>query len=243
METLWIRTSVRRRFGPFHRPLPAHASPPPPALTSGQVLGFAFPLILNQTVWSLQRAMINALIARLADPVTALAAFGVVTPLFMFSVSPLFGIQATVQVLPRTLRDLRHLARFTLTAALALSLAAGGVVLVAARGLLTAGYGLAGRPLAAALPAMGWIWLHPLLIGFRSYGQGMLLRAGSTAPIAFSAAGRVLLVGLLGLSLVAWFPQGNGAMIGISLLLAGDAWDMVLACLWGRRAARRTVSP
>ncbi|MCZ6745921.1 MAG: hypothetical protein O7C74_01755, partial [Acidobacteria bacterium] len=62
-------------------------------------------------------------------------------------------------------------------------------------------------------------------------------------PIAFSAAGRVLLVSLLGLGLVAGFPDGNGAIIGVSLQMAGDAWDMVLACLWGARAVRRTLRP
>ncbi|MCZ6833877.1 MAG: hypothetical protein O7F11_09040 [Acidobacteria bacterium] len=243
MEALWIRFSVRRRYGPFRRPLPAGTPPPAQALTSRRVMEFASPLVLNHTVWSLQRALINAIIARLADPVTALAAFGVVTPLFLFFSSPLFGMQATVQVLPRHRRDLRRLARFTLAVALGLSLTAGMVAWGSARWLLEAGYDLVGRPLAAALPALGWIWIHPLLMGFRAFGQGMLLRTGSTGPIAFSAAGRVLLVSMLGLGLVAGFPAGNGAIIGVSLQMAGDAWDMVLACLWGARAVRRTLRP
>jgi hypothetical protein len=191
----------------------------------------------------MQRALINAIIARLADPVTALAAFGVVTPLLLFFSSPLFGMQATVQVLPRHRRDLRRLARFALAVSVCLSLTAGMVAWGAAPWILAAGYGLSGLPLAAAVPALGWIWIHPLLMGFREFGQGMLLRAGSTGPIAFSAAGRVLLVTMLGLGLVARFPGGNGAIIGIALQMAGDAWDMVLACLWGARAVRRTLRP
>lgn len=241
MEALWIRVSVRRRFGPFRRPLPAGTPVPGTELTSRRVLGFALPLALNHTVWSMQRALINSFIARLADPVTALAAFGVVTPLFLFFSSPLFGMQATVQVLPRNRRDLRQLARFTLAVAIGLSLSSGIVVWGAARWILEAGYGLAGRPLAAALPALAWIWIHPLLMGFRAFGQGMLLRTGRTGPIALSAASRVVLVSLLGVGLVAGFPEGNGAMIGISMQMAGDAWDMVLACLWGARAVRRSL--
>jgi len=240
MEALVIRLAVRRRFGPFREPLPG-VSPLEPPVSAGRVIRFALPLAINHTVWSMQRALINAIIARLADPVTALAAFGVVAPIFLFFGSPLFGIQATVQVLPRSRRDLVKLARFTLAMAALLSLLASCLMWLAGRTVLVAGYGLAGGPLAVALPALGWIWIHPLIMGFRSYGQGMLLRAGRTGPIAVGAVGRVALVVAVGLTLAGWYPQGNGALIGIGLQMLGDGWDMALANAWGIAAVRRAL--
>lgn len=240
MEALVIRLAVRRRFGPFREPLPG-VGPAEPEISVGRVIRFALPLAINHTVWSLQRALINAIIARLADPVTALTAFGVVAPIFLFFGSPVFGLQATVQILPRSRRDLARLARFTLAMAATLSLMAGALMWLAGRTVLTAGYGLVGGPLAAALPALGWIWVHPLILGFRSYGQGLLLRAGRTGPIAVGAVGRVVLVVAVGLALVRWFPQGNGALIGMGLLVLGDGWDMTLAGAWGVVAVRRAL--
>jgi hypothetical protein len=239
VEALVIRLAVRRRFGPFREPLPG-AMVPAAVVTPGRVVGFALPLAINNMVWSLQRALINAIIARLSDPVTALAGFGVVVPIFMFFGSPLFGIQATVQVLPHSRRDMLKLARFTLAMAAGLSLVASTSMWLAGRTVLAAGYGLAGGPLAAGLPALNWIWIHPLLVGFRSYGQGMLLRAGRTGPIAMGAMGRVAVVTAVGLTLVGWFPEGNGAVIGVSLQILGDGWDMALAGTWGLAIMRRT---
>ena len=239
MEALVIRLAVRRRFGPFREPLPG-ASSDDSTMGPGRVIRFGLPLAINHTVWSLQRALINAIIARLSDPVTALAGFGVVAPIFLFFGSPLFAIQSTVQVLPRSRRDLLRLAQFTLVMAASLSLSAGVLLWVAGRSILSAGYGLAGGPLAAALPALRWIWLHPLIMGFRSYGQGLLLRAGRTGPIAVGALGRVLVVAAVGLFLVERYPHGNGALMGIGLQILGDGWDMTLAGVWGIAAVRRT---
>jgi O-antigen/teichoic acid export membrane protein len=86
---------------------------------------------------------------------------------------------------------------------------------------------------ALAMPALLWIWLEPFLLGFRAFGQGLLMRIRSTGPIAVSAVSRVVVVAGSGL-LVVWLrPEANGALVGVSLLMLGDGWDMAIACLWG----------
>ncbi len=231
METLLIRSNVRRHVGLYASPPPDGQAPVP--LTAAAVARFAMPLMLNHAVWSMQRGLINAIISRLADPLAALATFGVVQPLFLFTGSPLFGIQATVQVLPRHRADLRRLAWFTGGTSALLAVAMGLFVVLAGRQVLAAGYGLEGHLVALAMPALLWIWLEPFLLGFRSFGQGLLMRIRRTGPIAVSAALRVAVVAGAGLAVVGLRPQANGALVGVALLMLGDAWDMGVACLWG----------
>jgi hypothetical protein len=240
LEALFIRLAVRRRLGSFAaRPT---VDDPRDPVTIWHVVRFAWPLILNTSAWAMQRGLINAIIARLADPLTALATFAVVQPLYLFIGSPLFGIQSTVQVLPRHRGDLGKLAWFTAGTASALSLAILLVTGVAGAGILSNWYRLEERLVLVALPALAWIWLEPFLLGFRAFGQGLLLRIRETGPIAFSAAGRVALVSLLGAALVSRDPAGNGALIGVVLLLAGDGWDMLVACVWGLRSRSEVLA-
>ena len=99
IEALMIRLTVRRRLRALT--VADRTRTADDRDVSAREIGrFALPLMVNHAVWALQRPLINSFVSRLEDPLTALAAYGVVQPLLLFTGSPLWGLTSTVQVLP-----------------------------------------------------------------------------------------------------------------------------------------------
>lgn len=223
------RTSLRRHLA-RHR----HLGSEGPA----DVLRFSLPLFVSAYVWTVQRPLINLILARSAEPKLALAAFGVVAPLVLLTASPLWALQPTTLVLPRTRADLRLLHRFSWAVSGGFSLALLLLAVLAGRPLLAGLHGLDGPLLAMTLAALPLLAGEPPLLALRSFAQGMLLRMKLAGAI--SRAALLKLVVLLGAGFLAVEGLGlqNGAAVGLGLILLGEAADMAVMFRAARAAVR-----
>jgi len=203
-----------------------------------EVLRFAGPLFVSGWVWTVQRPLINFVLARTATPTLSLAAFGVVAPLVLLTTSPLWALQPTTIVLPRDRQDLALLHRFSMAVSAFFALALLALAVAGGRALMVHVYELPGPLLRMVLPALAPLALAPMLMGRRAFAQGMLLRMKLSRTILRAALMRLLTVLGLGLLAVDVLGATNGAVIGVVLLLSGEAVDMTVQFRSARSAVR-----
>ena len=184
------------------------------------VARFSAPLMLNVLLWWATPLIINAVLARTADPDPALAAFGVVEAMAWFIAAPVGQLQhASIALVDcsethRRVRKWGAMVAFSMTAVLlVLSIPAVREPVLRYVFALDAGLvGLAGAalPIAAA---------YPLLYGIRQYYQGLFVRSGRTGVVGAGAVLRVTSI-----VAVALFVQGTGltgAVLGVALAVFG----------------------
>lgn len=207
-------------------------------LTLGSFVAFAAPLAAGHLCWTIQRPLINSMIGQDTD---ALRAFGVLHPLVLFMSTPLWALQSTAIIFGRSASSRAMMVRFGVAASAVMAAIALTFALVARPlGFLEGAYGLDGRALALAAPALVLIALDPLVHGIRSISSGLLIGHGRTRAVGLAAAakvGVVLAVGHLGLSV---FPDANRAMLGLTAYIAGTATDALLFLLLARGVLRET---
>jgi hypothetical protein len=193
------------------------------------VLRLALPLAAASLVWTSARPLVGAVLGRLADPDLALAGFGVVFPILMFTCAPLWAFLDVAIVLPRTPADLRMVVRFALLTSLAFTAGIAALTLAPAGGLAP-GTGRALPPGLArsAVPALGLIALEPLVLTARALAQGLLVRGGRGGTVLALAPVKLVFMLVAGLLAARAAPHANGAVLATALFIGGDAIDAVL---------------
>lgn len=203
-----------------------------------KVARFSAPLMLNVLLWWATPLIINAVLARTADPDPSLAAFGVVEAMAWFVAAPVGQLQHAGIVLVECSETHRRVRRwgatvaFAMTAAL-LFLSVPAIREPVLRDLFALEPDLV-RLAGAALPIAA---AYPLLYAIRQYHQGLFVRSGRTGVVGTGAVLRVA-----SLVAAALLVQGSGlagAVPGVALAVLGLAVEGVFLV----RHSQREVMP
>ena len=224
----------------FGAPLVSLAPSPAPA--RGGFLRIVGPLAASALVWAAVRPLVNAVLGRHADAVTAHAAFGALVPVLMLTCAPLWCLLETTLALPRDSRDLHAVTRFAGASAAAASLA----LLVLAwtpfgAAFLARAFSIPAALLPSVAPALALLALEPVVLAVRAVAQGLLLRRGGADHVLALAPLKLALVAGAGFALAPRLPAVGGATLAVGLIVAGDLLDAALALFAVRRLGAHRV--
>ncbi len=187
-------------------------------LSHREIAWFFFPLLLNVQLMSLSHSLINAALARLAQPVLTLAGFSVAIVLHLCLASPAYQNHTIAIALVRGRRSLLGVGLYVVAVALYVSVLLALVAytplgrLVFER-LLGVSPAIAGE----ARSVLAILAFLPFFTGLRGLCQGIVIRARRTGLVSLATLIRILsLVGFLLLG-HRWF---SGAAVGAFGLLA-----------------------
>ena len=202
------------------------------------VARFSAPLMLNVLLWWATPLIINAVLARTANPAPALAAFAVVEAVAWFIAAPVGQLQHASIALVKCSETHRRVRSW------------GGVVAFSMMGvlLLTAipavrepllGYlfALGGDLIALAGPALPIAAAYPLLYGIRQYYQGLFVRSGRPNVVGAGAVLRV--ASIIVAALIFNDAAVGGAVLGVGLAVMG----LTIEGLFLVRCSQKDVMP
>lgn len=219
---------------------PERAGETSPAQVAGRTFGgrtrFALPLMGMMTLGTLTNPLINAFIARTADPATGLAAYAVIASLVWFLASPFLRYSSVTIALGSSREHLARLGGFVWRG---VGLLCGVLILAHFTPLwavlLRDGIGLADELAAQVRPPLVFLSLQPLVAGFIAYHQGLLTRDARTRAVGMGGVARVVAILVGGsLGLAAGLP---GALLGGMLLGLSFLAELILLALARRRGA------
>jgi len=238
LETLWIGWVTR----PLLRDLPVRTTAGG-AHTYWRILTYTFPLVLSAFAWTALRPIVNGILGRTGDSEAAQASFGVLHPLVLLTGSALWALQATHQILATSPERARRALRFGLITTVICSgiVAALGWIPPVRTFLLTEIFTLPPRLLDYVTPAMLMLFVAPFMLGLRACTKGLILASGRTGIISASAVADLTVVLTLGGLSLAWFPNVNGAVLGIVLVTAAEITETLL--LGGAALRRFGIGP
>jgi hypothetical protein len=186
-------------------------------LNQKEISRFFFPLLLNVQLMSLSHSVINAALARLEQPVLALAGFSIAMVLHLFLASPSYQNHTITIALVRNRKSLLGVGVYVLTMAAYVSL------LLALIGYSPLGpwvleklVGTTPEIAAEARNVIAVLAFLPFLTGVRGLCQGLVIRARHTGLVSLATLIRIgALLGFLFLGKT-WF---SGATLGAFGLL------------------------
>lgn len=192
------------------------------------ILAFWLPLAASWILMTLEGPFVQAAIARLPDPETNLAAFGIVVSLSVTIEAPVIMLLATSTALCRDGAAYRVLHRFMLWLNLLLTIIAVMVAFTPVFDWVVPGaMGVPIHIANAARPGMAIMTLWSAAIGWRRFYQGILIRFGRTRRVTYGTAVRLLSSATTAAVLAIWgrFP---GVWVGSCALMAGVLSEAIL---------------
>ena len=202
------------------------------------VARFSAPLMLNVLLWWATPLIINAVLARTADPNPALAAFGVVEAVAWFIAAPVGQLQHASIALVECSETHRRVRAWGATVAFSMTALLLLLSLPAIREpILRSVFALEPGLVALAGAALPIAAAYPLLYGLRQYYQGLFVRSGRTVVVGFGAVLRVTSI-----VIAAFFVREaglTGAVLGVGLAVLG----LTIEGLFLERYAQRDVMP
>lgn len=204
-----------------------NAAAPP---TQRQLFTLFLPLALSGIFFPLAAPVVNAALARTADPALALAAFAVGRGLSNALVSPLFSLRQVTTALAKDRQTLGVIHRWSAI----LGIGATSLLLIPTipyfyEALVPGLMGIPADIARMAHPVLFVLAFSPLLVVGRGYYQGTLVRYGRTGPIGTGAL--LYLVGtaaLLALGMA--FDLLDGALLAAVALFGGQL--LYMAAVW-----------
>ena len=207
------------------------------------IVRLALPLAAASLAWTAARPLVGAVLGRLADPVLAQAAFGVVLPILFVSCGPLWAFLDVVLVLPHGPGDVRRVVRVAALASAGFAAAIVAMTWTPLGGLVLHRAFALPRDLEHVVrPALALLVLEPALLSARAIGQGLLLRAGRGGLLLALAPLKLAAMLGAGLLVAARAPHANGAVLALALFLGGDLVDAVLFAVAVRRTGAAAVA-
>jgi len=210
-----------------------------PRLSLPALARFYLPLVLSGLLMTLQQPVVAAAISRTAGARESLAAYGLALSIAVFLESPIQMLLAAGAALARDRPSFRLLQRFT---------AVTGTTLVGLGALLVftpLGRGLflhilkAPPPIATQALLALWILLPwPLVVAWRRFYQGVLIRRGQTRAVAYGTAGRLAVIAIAAFSGV-YLAHWPGAVAGTGALMVGALAEALFVTGWLRLAGKR----
>ena len=202
------------------------------------VARFSAPLMLNVLLWWATPLIINAVLARTANPDPSLAAFGVVEAVAWFIAAPVGQLQHASIALVRCSETHRRVRAWGATVAFATMAVLLLLSLPAIREpILSSVFALDPGLVALAGAALPIAAAYPFLYGLRQYYQGLFVRSGRTVVVGVGAVLRVASI-----VVVALFVRDaglTGAVLGVGLAVFG----LTIEGLFLERYSRRDVMP
>lgn len=190
-------------------------------MTQRYILAFWFPLAASWVLMTLEGPFIQAAIARLPDPETSLAAFGIVISLSITIEAPIIMLLATSTTFCRSPAAYSILRRFMIWLNLLLTVVAAVVAFTPVFDWIVPGaMGVPEHIAAAVRPGMRIMVLWSAAIGWRRFYQGILIRFGKTRRVTFGTALRLL------------FSAGTAAVLALWADLPG-VWVASCALMVG----------
>ncbi len=207
-------------------------------LTYPRIAAFWLPLAGTWVMMAAEGPYLAAIIARLAQPIENLAAFGVAFALAIIIEAPVIMLMAASTALVTDAASYAALRRFTYTLSAALTLVQGVVVLppvfdwiaTSLVGLPPEVARLTHHGLAIMLP-----W--PMAIGYRRFRQGLLIRRHLTRLITYGTALRLASMTVAAL-VAARVPGLHGIHVGTIALSTG----VIVEALASRFMTRHVVA-
>ena len=191
------------------------------ALTQGRIFRFWLPLAATWLMMAVEGPFLAAVIARLAEPVYNLAAYGVAFSLALVVEAPVIMLMSAATALARNrlsyvrLRTFTHLLNAGVTVAMVVSLLPP-VFNAIAVGLIGLPPEVASRTHVALLILLPW----PAVIGVRRLYQGVLIRHRLTRRVAYGTV--VRLTAMFSTAFVlAHDGRLEGAWVGAAALTMG----------------------
>ncbi len=198
------------------------------------VARFSAPLMLNVLLWWATPLIINAVLARTANPDTALAAFAVVEAVAWFIAAPVGQLQHASIALVKCSETHRRVCTWGAVVAFTML---GLLLLISIPSLreplLGYLFALDADLIAVAGPALPIAAAYPLLYGIRQYYQGLFVRSGRPVMVG---VGAMLRVTTIVIAAVLVHDAGvGGAVLGVGLAVFGLAFEGLFLIRYSRK--------
>ncbi len=198
------------------------------------VARFSAPLMVNVLLWWATPLIINAVLARTADPDPALAAFGVVEAMAWFVAAPVGQLQHAGIALVECSETHRRVRGWGAIVALSMMAVLLVLSVPAIRGpVLHHVFALDAGLVALAGAALPIAAAYPLLYAIRQYYQGLFVRSGRTGVVGAGAVLRV--ASLVAAALAVQTTDLSGAVPGVGLVVFGLAVEGAFLVLYSQR--------
>jgi hypothetical protein len=200
-------------------------------LSRARIFRFWLPLAATWLMMAVEGPFLAAVIARLAEPIYNLAAYGVAFSLALVVEAPVIMLMSAATALARNRLSYLRLRTFTHLLNAAVTLAMGVALLppvfhTIALGLIGLPPEVASRTYIALLILLPW----PAAIGIRRLYQGVLIRHGLTRRVAYGTV--VRLAAMSGTAfLLARHGGIEGAWVGAAALTMGVSCEAVASRL------------
>ncbi len=202
----------------------------------GRIL-FLLPLAWTMVLGTITNPVINAFIARAADPKIGLAIYSVVASLVWFLASSVLRYSSVTIALGTDEVNRRCLVGFLWRFVGGLSVGVLLVVLTPARDIVLQDLiGLSPELAARAHLPLALLAVQPLTAGFIAYTQGVLTRAARTHVVGFGALSRLVVI--LGLGALGLALHLRGELVGGILLGSAFLAELVTLTALRRRLGR-----
>ena len=210
-------------------------------LTQGRIFRFWLPLAATWLMMAVEGPFLAAVIARLAEPIYNLAAYGVAFSLALVVEAPVIMLMSAATALARNRLSYLRLRTFTHVLNAAVTLAMGVALLppvfdAIARGLIGLPPEVASRTYVSLLILLPW----PATIGLRRLYQGVLIRHGLTRRVAYGTVVRLAAMFSTAF-LLARDGRLEGAWVGAAALTMGVSCEAVASRLMAGGALRNLM--
>lgn len=195
-------------------------------VTAGGFARFYAPLAATSLLLTSTNPILAAALGRSADPVAALAGYGIAFSVCGVLYAPLFVVQQVAAARLLAKGSFAAVTRFAYSIGAFLSLL-GALIAFTPAGAWVFGLLLRGGPdgggvspevLTEAVSAMSFLWPVPFLTAVRSCHQGRLVAGHRTVPIAVATSGRTAVLAVVAFGMLA---TGGGAWLGAAAFTVG----------------------
>ena len=207
-------------------------------LTRGRIFRFWLPLAATWLMMAVEGPFLAAVIARLAEPIYNLAAYGVAYSLALVVEAPVIMLLSAATALARNRASYLRLRNFTNTINASVTLAMLVTLLPPvfdrlAIDLIGLPLEVASRTHVALLILLPW----PGVIGIRRFYQGVLIRNGLTRRVAYGTVARLGAM-FATAGVLARFTEVEGAWVGAAALTMGVSCEAVISRLMAAGSIR-----
>lgn len=211
-------------------------------LTYRAILRFWSPLLATWLMMAVEGPFLAAVIARLPEARTGLAAYGVAYAFGLVAESPIIMLMSAATALARDQLAYRRLRTFTLILNMAVTAALALLVVPPVFSLVAEGaIGLTPEVARQTHLALALLLPWPAAIGFRRFYQGVLIRHQRTRRVAAATVFRVLAMALSAL-LLARLGRLPGACVGTLALAAGVVAEAAVTRYLAQSAVVETLA-
>jgi progressive ankylosis protein len=201
----------------------------PDVRTHGFIFRFWSPLAAQWFMMASESPFLAAVIARMAEPVFNLAAYGVAYALAILVESPVIMLMSASTALVEDAASYRRLRAFAMMLnALATAMLLFMLIPPVYDGLMTT---ILGLPAEISSLVYGALWIllpWPAAIGYRRFLHGVLIRSGRTRLVAYGTGIRLLSMFATALGLFLWGGV-PGAWVGAAALSIGVCVEAIAA--------------